>query len=205
MLHNTVVVFISDNGAPTIGRFRNWGVNLPFRGQKYTPWEGAVRVPAFIWHASLQPKIWDGLMHITDWLPTLIAAAGGKVAKQIDGVNQWNAISQDSVSERKEVLVSIDNLRNYASYRYGDYKIVLGNVSNAVYNGYYGEELMRYKDKPPQYILELLSSPVAEILQKIGLGLNAEEITEIRSAAVVKQLDSEKDVQTCIPTISKYI
>lgn len=32
MLKNSIIVFMTDNGAPTIGKFRNWGSNWPLRG-----------------------------------------------------------------------------------------------------------------------------------------------------------------------------
>jgi arylsulfatase A-like enzyme len=32
MLNNSIIVFISDNGAPSVGVFQNWGSNYPLRG-----------------------------------------------------------------------------------------------------------------------------------------------------------------------------
>jgi arylsulfatase A-like enzyme len=32
MLNNSIIIFISDNGAPSIGGFQNWGSNYPLRG-----------------------------------------------------------------------------------------------------------------------------------------------------------------------------
>jgi membrane-anchored protein YejM (alkaline phosphatase superfamily) len=32
MLNNSIIVFISDNGAPSIDIFQNWGSNYPLRG-----------------------------------------------------------------------------------------------------------------------------------------------------------------------------
>ncbi|KAH9628891.1 hypothetical protein HF086_017820 [Spodoptera exigua] len=169
ILEDTIIVFVSDNGAATVGELRNWGVNLPLRGKKYTPWEGAVRVPAFIWQASLRPKVWQGLMHISDWLPTLITAAGGRVPAGIDGVNQWESIMYDGVSKRKEVLITVeDSATNaWASYRAGDYKIIVGNVTG-VSNGYYGAELMVNKWSPPDYFPALGNSDVTRVLGEIG-------------------------------------
>ena len=42
-----------------------------------------------------------GLIHVTDWLPTLLTIAGGTTQSlDIDGINQWNAISNDVPSKR---------------------------------------------------------------------------------------------------------
>lgn len=32
MLKNSIVVFLSDNGAPNVGYYNNWGSNYPWRG-----------------------------------------------------------------------------------------------------------------------------------------------------------------------------
>lgn len=41
MLQNSIIVFTSDNGAPTTGPGdRNWGSNYPLRGLKDTLFEG---------------------------------------------------------------------------------------------------------------------------------------------------------------------
>lgn len=78
MLQNSIIVFMSDNGAPTVGRFPNWGSNYPFRGLKETLWEGGVRGAAVLWSPLLSdsPRVSNQLMHVTDWLPTLYSAAG---------------------------------------------------------------------------------------------------------------------------------
>jgi len=76
MLHNSVILFYSDNGAPTIGMHSNQGSNFPFKGQKNTPFEGATRVPAFIWSPLLKSqRVSNQLFHNADWLPTLAEAA----------------------------------------------------------------------------------------------------------------------------------
>jgi len=83
MLKNSIIVFMADNGAPTIGRFPNWGSNYPMRGLKETLWEGGVHGAALIWSPLINaaPRVSTGLMHITDWLPTLYAAAGRNLLK----------------------------------------------------------------------------------------------------------------------------
>ncbi|KAG7308075.1 hypothetical protein JYU34_006717 [Plutella xylostella] len=205
ILDNTIIIFASDNGAPTVGPLGNWGINLPFRGKKQTPWEGGVRVPALIWHSSIKPGVWDGLMHITDWLPTLTAAAGGDaIKKPIDGVNQWNSIIAHSQSPRKEVLISVEDSETtmYAAYRAGDYKIVVGNVTG-VSNGYYGAEFMINKKTPPDYYSVLKDCEVANVLQTLGLHLDKQEVEELRLAARVKQLDGVRNATPCEPTPSR--
>ncbi|CAH1390069.1 unnamed protein product [Nezara viridula] len=114
MLDNTIILFFSDNGAPTFNAdFPNWGSNWPFRGAKETLWEGGVRSPSFIWSAALQenPRVSNSFIHITDWLPTLYSAAGGDrlfLPKDLDGVDQWRTIFWDLASPRDQALLNIN-------------------------------------------------------------------------------------------------
>ena len=54
------------------------------------------------------------MFHVTDWLPTLIRAAGGDAAKvdmgNIDGVDQWESLKDGSVGKREEMLYNINPL-----------------------------------------------------------------------------------------------
>ena len=36
MLENSIIIFIADNGAPSIGVYQNWGSNYPLRGVSVT-------------------------------------------------------------------------------------------------------------------------------------------------------------------------
>lgn len=78
MLENSVVVFLSDNGAQTEGMFENYGSNYPLKGEKFTLLEGGVRGSAIVYSPLLSKKgyINNHLMHITDLYPTLIKLAG---------------------------------------------------------------------------------------------------------------------------------
>ncbi|GBP48055.1 Arylsulfatase I [Eumeta japonica] len=201
ILNNTIIIFASDNGAPTLGQFTNTGLNLPFRGIKATPWEGAVRVPAFIWHSSFKPRMWDGLMHITDWLPTLLAAAGKKTALNIDGKNQWEAIKNNKESRRNDVVINIDNMENQAAYRLGDYKIVVGNITGPkqLHAGkMYLETKRDYR--PPNYFSTVKNSDVARVLEEHGKILNENDVYSMRERTKINQLDSVQDAKLCVPT-----
>lgn len=78
MLKDSIVVFMSDNGAQTKGVYENFGSNWPLRGLKSTLYEGGIRNAAVMWSNRLRYKrrVENTLFHITDWMPTLYAAAG---------------------------------------------------------------------------------------------------------------------------------
>ncbi|MGO7046532.1 arylsulfatase [Rhizobium johnstonii] len=72
---NTIVVYTSDNGAYQY----MWpqGGTSPFKGDKGTTWEGGVRVPAIIrWPGAPGGRVSAEIVDMTDFLPTLAAAAG---------------------------------------------------------------------------------------------------------------------------------
>jgi arylsulfatase A len=90
---NTLVVFSSDNGPLFRGEGENdtsrWNGN--WNGSKGDVLEGGIRVPAIArWPAGLPAGETVGAMtHFTDWLPTLLLAAGGTVPTNLalDGYN----------------------------------------------------------------------------------------------------------------------
>lgn len=73
LTENTLVVFTSDNGGE---RFSN---TWPFSGQKSELLEGGIRVPTLLrWPARVKAgQVSEQVVISMDWLPTLLAAAGG--------------------------------------------------------------------------------------------------------------------------------
>ena len=69
-------------------------------------------------------------MHVSDWLPTLLGAAGYDVTKEtggkLDGMNLWETLKNPEVeSPRTEVLLNIDDqMFKNAALRVGDWKII---------------------------------------------------------------------------------
>lgn len=77
LLDNTVIIFSSDNGGGAAGYGLSFASNWPLRGVKRSVWEGGTRVPGFIWSPFMKNLSSDfsHLFHLTDWRPTIIAAA----------------------------------------------------------------------------------------------------------------------------------
>ncbi|XP_041472978.1 arylsulfatase I-like [Lytechinus variegatus] len=140
---NSIIVFTTDNGGPTNGYDGNHASNWPLRGCKHTLWEGGVRGTAFVNSPLIERprRFSDRLMHVCDWLPTLYGAAGGdpKDLVNLDGYDQWDALSMNANSPRIEVLHNIEPIFNYSAIRIGDYKLHYGAFSSR-FSGWYPPE-----------------------------------------------------------------
>ncbi|XP_060531071.1 arylsulfatase J-like isoform X2 [Cylas formicarius] len=145
MLENSIILFFSDNGAQPEGVHANHGSNYPLKGAKASAWEGALRNIAAIWSPLIKKpqRVANNLMHISDWLPTLYTAAGldhSELPSNIDGKDQWRAISEDEKSPRTDMLLNIDDVWNYGAIRQGDWKYIYGSTSQGLADRWYGND-----------------------------------------------------------------
>jgi arylsulfatase A-like enzyme len=83
---NTIIIFLSDNGAPIIERPKGNGI---LRGGKGDMYEGGIRVPFVMQWKGIIPAglVYDKTVSACDIFPTVLAAAGGNIPKDIDGIN----------------------------------------------------------------------------------------------------------------------
>ncbi|HBY58280.1 MAG TPA: sulfatase, partial [Solibacterales bacterium] len=124
---NTVVVFVSDNGATREVRASHdgkpyaGGSNAPRRGYKQGLFEGGVNVPAIL-HAPgrVQPGVWRRPAMSMDLLPTLLVLAdpGSVPPKDIDGHN----LLAEPRREHERLFWSFGESR---AVRMGDWKLIL--------------------------------------------------------------------------------
>lgn len=116
---NTLVIFLSDNGAP-----RPTGSNAPLRGYKASVDEGGIRTPAIIrWpkHVPADVKL-EQPVAIIDLFPTIFDAVGLPMMGdlKIDGVSQWSAIAAGKTRPRPAFLVASADIALFD----GDWKLV---------------------------------------------------------------------------------
>ena len=132
---NTYLIVVSDNGGDKTGV----GSSYPFKGQKGSAWNGGVAATAFIHSKLLDDTVkgssYHGLMHVTDWMPTLMHLASGNrwsglplSGKEIDGLDMWPSLSAGagagaaSASPRSEILHYHDGTGSVIQI--GDYKML---------------------------------------------------------------------------------
>lgn len=204
ILKNTLIVLVSDNGAPSEGISQNFGSNLPLRGMKNTPWEGGARSIAFLWHPSLQPEIRHSLFHVTDWLPTIIAASGGNMENKIDGINQWEAIKQRH-PKRNDILITIDDQNRWAALREGDFKIIVGDVKNNI-SRHFGTDFQALRRETPVYEKILLECETYNVLKEtLNITLNMDEAIKKRNESNLLNFKTNtKILEPCVPTPGKF-
>lgn len=207
MLQNTIVAFISDNGAPSVGPSRNWGSNYPLRGIKDTLFEGGVRSVACIWSPLLvqTARVSRDLMHITDWLPTLFTAAGGDIGLldlDIDGIDQWSSLVYDLPSPRTDILIDIDEKTRNAALRLSNWKIIVGSSNNGSYNSYFGDS-GKENINPVEYdVTAVQNSPAAKSINSVAYTpIESGEFLRIRNRATVKCAPGNEK-NACDPSVN---
>ena len=127
--NNTIVVFMTDNGAPS-GAPRN----LPLRGHKLRPYEGGVRVPLIVrWPGVVEPKSHcDQYVIIEDIFPTFLEMAGvtqyDQIGGVIDGVSFVPLLKQaEGFPVERPIYWHYPNTYGqtpYSSIRQGDWKLI---------------------------------------------------------------------------------
>ncbi|CAK1578853.1 unnamed protein product [Parnassius mnemosyne] len=186
MLENSIVLFTTDNGGAAAGFDNNAGSNYPLKGVKNTLWEGGVRGAAILWSPLLakKPRVATQRLHIADWLPTFLHAAGGNISnlENIDGVNQWMALSEDLVSERKSIVHNIDDIFGSASITVEQWKLHKGTNYNGVWDDWYGPS-----GREGSYDVDLvLTGYAGRAINKLGLIPPVDKIFSLREASIIK-------------------
>ena len=146
---NTLVVFISDNGGQ-----KSWsseteyhgayadkphdvlGDNFPLRGWKTDLYEGGIRVPAFAnWPGMIKPEVVNTPVHISDWMPTLVALASADQESKlmindlnIDGQNIWPLLGNNHQDYQAHPLYW--KIKEGSAVRDGKWKLIVGKSNN---------------------------------------------------------------------------
>ncbi len=123
---NTLVLFISDNGGPTMpGTTINGSRNDPLRGSKRTTLEGGIRVAYVLsWPGHLKPGVDDRPVIQLDAHVTALAAAGVPVKSEwkLDGVDLLPFLRGEKTGAPHDALYW--RFGAQMAIRVGDYKLV---------------------------------------------------------------------------------
>ncbi len=105
---NTLIIFLSDHGHSTEERNNFGGGNAgPFRGWKFTHWEGGIRVPCIVSLPGRIPEnaVRDQVAWSIDWFPTIAHYTGAKLPKRkLDGHNIASLIESPTAPSPHKAL-----------------------------------------------------------------------------------------------------
>ncbi|MEM7235718.1 MAG: sulfatase-like hydrolase/transferase [Planctomycetota bacterium] len=105
---DTIVIFQSDHGHSHEERaHRSGGNSGPYRGAKFSLFEGGIRVPAIIsWPGTLPAgQVLGQVGHGCDWLPTIAALCGAPLLqKNIDGRSLESLVRGQTKQSPHDVL-----------------------------------------------------------------------------------------------------
>ena len=131
----TIIIFQSDNGHSTEVRAHGGGGSAgPYRGAKFSLFEGGIRLPGMIsWSGHLpEGVVRNQVAHACDWMPTLAELCGVKLLDEdIDGKSLMPVIRSAEAPTPHEVLhwqVGAGKTPQWA-VRQGDWKLI-GNVES---------------------------------------------------------------------------
>jgi len=132
---NTIIVFMSDNGAP-----KNAAPNLPLRGHKISPYEGGTRVPMLVkWPGITKPQtIINQYIIIEDIFPTFLEMAGLKneANTSIDGASFVPLLtSKGAYPEARPIYWNFPNTYDqppYSSIRKGNWKLIYHHTDRKI-------------------------------------------------------------------------
>lgn len=130
---NTLILFAGDNGAPTMLRTGggtpdvngwNGSCNVPMRGAKGNLLEGGIRVPMFAYWKGTIPagQVIDEMVTTLDFTATTLAAGGGELPDEFDGVDILPRLTGKSKKIAREKPMFWDFFEGQA-VRLGDWKL----------------------------------------------------------------------------------
>lgn len=134
---NTVIFLLGDNGATTEKRaglgqnIATAGKNSPFRGYKFSAFDGGMHVPGLVnWpgHVPEGKKI-DQIVMTADILPTIchLSSTPAPADRRLDGRNMWPVITQGAASPHEFVAWSSGP---QLAIRKGKWKLVVNGIDH---------------------------------------------------------------------------
>ena len=124
---NTIIIFMSDNGAPS-----QMDRNLPLRGHKISPYEGGTRVPMIVkWTGKVKPASKNtSPLIIEDIYPSILEMAQAKKLipnTGIDGQSFLPLLAGKSGDSKRNFIwhyPTYYDQQPYSSIRRGDWKLI---------------------------------------------------------------------------------
>ncbi|MFK5974078.1 MAG: sulfatase-like hydrolase/transferase [Flavobacteriaceae bacterium] len=141
LAEDTIVIFQSDHGHSLEERaFWGGGNAGPYRGSKFSMFEGGIRVPAIIRFPGVVPanQVRDQACIEMDWFTTIATLTGAKVTEKVDGKNLMPIILDEKApSQHKNLYWQVGDYNDQKAQwavRSGPWKLI-GNVNEPTSTG----------------------------------------------------------------------
>ena len=170
---NTLVLFTSDNGPAMYGKddLCMSRFNCNFAGGKGNVYEGGIRVPMLLhWPAGglTGGRRCDAFAHFTDWLPTLLAAAGKEppADRTLDGVNILPVLQGRKAPDHPRRFWQWNRYapigESNAAIRDGDWKLVRPALDKANWTSPDEMQMDRHFEMNPEQFEDIIRGPEPE-------------------------------------------
>jgi arylsulfatase A len=170
LTNNTLFLFSSDNGPAFYesNGMQQERFNCGFAGSKGSVLEGGIRVPMIAtWPGGgiSGGRRFDGFVHFTDWLPSMLSAAGCETPKgiRLDGVNVLPAFQGD---KGKVNPVRFWQWNRYSpvaecncAMRDGDWKLVRPQIPEAMATSREEMKIDRNLEMHPEQFIDIIRTP----------------------------------------------
>ncbi len=183
---NTVIIFMSDNGAPS-----QCPQNLPLRGHKIDPYEGGIRDPLIVkWPGIVEEgSSCNDPVIIEDFFPTILEIAGVRKYEQVGGVVDGKSFvpqlkGQRVNSQKRDFFWHFPH--NYGSEPYsvireGDWKLIYWYLDGKTELFNIQDDIGERKDLSstcPEITVDL-SKKLGRYLNSVGVKAPIDKLTRI--------------------------
>ncbi|CAL1286136.1 unnamed protein product, partial [Larinioides sclopetarius] len=189
MLRNSIVLFVSDNGAEVNPKLGGYGSNYPLRGVQGHPVgrrysSASNRLESFAESKEtkdftttnacngLAPNLLQSCRLVSSWKHICFPSGFGGDPQDlgpIDGVDMWEALLEDSPSPRTNMLQNLDPIDGTSAFRLIDLKVVNGSAPNG-FNSWYGPSGLEGFKGPATFEWVFKNgSVVGQVLKKMGM------------------------------------
>ena len=129
LTEKTLVIFTSDNGGDSPGRFRELS-NAPFRGIKRDLYEGGIRVPMIArWPGRVEPGVEsDHPSAFWDFMPTVCELAGIDTPSETDGISYLPELLGDKQRRHESLYFEFHEQGGKQAIIKGDWKCIRLNT-----------------------------------------------------------------------------
>ena len=151
---NTLVVFVSDNGAESLFQYNNGSL----RGAKTNLYEGGIRVPAIAWwKGKIQPMVSSEVIMSFDWMPTFLSLSKTDLPDnlELDGIDLSSLLLQNEPLRNRTLFWKY---RNQKAVRAGKWKLLTEKDTINLFDLHADiEESVNQADQNPAIVKELVS------------------------------------------------